>query len=151
MHAGTFAAIFAALYVAHQLGDHWIQTSAQAARKGAAGWPGRLACARHVATYTAAGLAAVLIVAWQAGLHLDPVQLTAGLAVSAVTHYIADRRAPLLKLAQLLERSTGKATFYRLGAPRDGHNDNPSLGTGAYALDQSWHVGWLFVAALVIA
>lgn len=28
--------------------------------------------------------------------------------------------------------------------------DNPSLGTGAYALDQSWHFGWLYVAALVI-
>lgn len=25
---------------------------------------------------------------------------------------------------------------------------NPSLGTGAYALDQSWHVGWLFVSAI---
>jgi hypothetical protein len=29
--------------------------------------------------------------------------------------------------------------------------DNPSNGTGAYALDQSWHIGWLFIAALVIA
>jgi hypothetical protein len=27
--------------------------------------------------------------------------------------------------------------------------DNPSLGTGAYALDQSWHWFWLFIAALV--
>ena len=46
---------------------------------------------------------------------------------------------------------TGKADFYRLGAPRDGRDDNPSLGTGAYALDQSWHYLWLFVAALIIA
>jgi hypothetical protein len=29
--------------------------------------------------------------------------------------------------------------------------DNPSLGTGAYALDQSWHWFWLFIAALVTA
>lgn len=30
--------------------------------------------------------------------------------------------------------------------------DNPSLGTGAWALDQAWHIFWgVFVAALVIA
>ena len=36
-----------------------------------------------------------------------------------------------------------------LGAPRQGHDDAPHLGTGAYALDQSWHAAWLFAAALV--
>ncbi|WP_243704711.1 MULTISPECIES: hypothetical protein [unclassified Micromonospora] len=30
-------------------------------------------------------------------------------------------------------------------------DDNPSLGTGAYALDQSWHIAFLFVSAVVIA
>lgn len=45
----------------------------------------------------------------------------------------------------------GSAKFYGLGTCRPGHDDNPSLGTGAYALDQSWHVGWLMIAALVAA
>ncbi|MGH3921845.1 MAG: hypothetical protein ACRDTT_03035 [Pseudonocardiaceae bacterium] len=47
--------------------------------------------------------------------------------------------------------SFSKGDFYRLGVPRNGRDDNPSLGTGAYMLDQSWHYGWLGVAALVTA
>ena len=39
----------------------------------------------------------------------------------------------------------------RLGAPRPGHDDNPSLGTGAYALDAAWHHGWEAAAALILA
>ncbi|MER7268917.1 hypothetical protein ABT344_11500 [Micromonospora carbonacea] len=45
----------------------------------------------------------------------------------------------------------GRIACAALGTPRPGHDDNPSLGTGAYALDQSWHIGWLFVAALFCA
>ncbi|GGN64850.1 hypothetical protein GCM10012285_67230 [Streptomyces kronopolitis] len=51
----------------------------------------------------------------------------------------------------ILAKVTGKAEFYRLGAPRADHDDNPHIGTGAYALDQSFHHLWLLVAALVIA
>jgi hypothetical protein len=43
----------------------------------------------------------------------------------------------------------GKGEFYWMGSPRPGHDDAPHPGTGADALDQSWHVGWLFVAALI--
>jgi len=81
------------------------------------------------------------------GLLLSPGQVAAGLAVSAVTHYIADRRTPLRKLAELI----GSGGFYALGCPRPGRDDNPSLGTGSYALDQSFHYLFLFVAALIIA
>ncbi|MFJ2073498.1 hypothetical protein ACIOHF_31195 [Streptomyces albidoflavus] len=45
--AAVFAAVFIALYIGHALGDHWVQTSCQAATKGQAGWTGRLACGRH--------------------------------------------------------------------------------------------------------
>jgi hypothetical protein len=71
----------------------------------------------------------------------------AGQLVSAVTHYWADRRTTLARLADAL----GKGGYYRLGAPRPGRDDNLSLGTGAYALDQSWHWLWLGVAATVTA
>ena len=57
----TFAAVFAALWVAHTVGDHWIQTSVQSADKGQhdrnpgqSSRTGRLACTRHV---TSLGLA----------------------------------------------------------------------------------------------
>ena len=163
----AFAATFVAMFVAHQVADHWVQTSHQAAHKGLASRRGRLACAAHVASYTLCTTLAVLGV-W---LALDlPVTLGGvllGQAVSAVTHYWADRRTTLATLAERL-RLGG---FYGLGAPRpvrvlvvDEHGhvahdadgrpvtvpvDAPSLGTGAYALDQSWHHAWLGVAALV--
>jgi hypothetical protein len=144
---GTFAAVFAALYAAHQVADHWVQTQHQADTKGQPGWAGRLACAAHVATYTATGMLALLTLSLATGWRPDAWHLTTGMAVSAVSHYIADRRTPLRRIAAAL----GSAKFYALGVPRPGRDDNPSLGTGAHALDQSWHVGWLFAAALMVA
>ncbi|QXJ27079.1 DUF3307 domain-containing protein (plasmid) [Actinomadura graeca] len=140
--AAVFAAVFAALYAAHELGDHWIQTSAQACGKGAAGWRGRVLCARHVASLTAVKVLAVAVMAAVTGLELSPQAAVAGLAVDAVSHYWADRRSTLLALA----RRVGKGEFAALG---DGAA--APTGTGAYALDQSWHVMWLFVAALMIS
>lgn len=146
-HAATFAAVFVALYVAHQIADHWVQTQYQADHKGQPGWVGRLACAAHVATYTLTAVVALTAMLLATGLRLDPWGVAVGLAVSAVSHYIADRRTPLRRIADAL----GAGHFYTLGTPRPDHDDNPSLGTGAYALDQSWHIGFLFVAALFCA
>lgn len=144
--AVRFAATFAALYAAHTVADHWIQTQHQADTKGAPGWRGRLACAAHVATYTATGALALAATNHRTGLGLRAGRVAAGLALSGVTHYAADRRTPLRRLAE----ATGSGDFYRMGAPRPGRDDNPTLG-GAYALDQAWHVGWLAATALVIA
>jgi hypothetical protein len=65
--------------------------------------------------------------------------VAAGLAVSAVSHYFADRRRPLQRVAGLIP---GKLGFWRAG---DG------LASGAAHLDQAWHWGWLFAAALITA
>lgn len=160
--AAVFAAVFATLYVAHQVGDHWVQTHHQAVAKADSGWSGRLACARHVATYTATAVVLLAAVALLLPMPLSVAGVAVGQAVSAVTHYWADRRTPLLWLAVVLHKSR----FYFLGMPRPDMpdvpvrggpvgatvpHDNPSLGTGAYALDQSWHVFWLLVAALITA
>jgi hypothetical protein len=147
MAAAVFAAVFIALYVAHSVGDHWVQTSHQSAHKGRPGWVGRLADARHVATLTLTKLAVLLPVAWLLDLRLSLLGIVAGLGIDAVTHWWADRRSTLAWLAEV----TGKGAFYRLGAPRAGRDDNPHIGTGAYALDQSFHHLWLLVAALLIA
>lgn len=147
MDASAFATVFVALYVAHSVGDHWVQTSAQSAAKGRPGWPGRLADARHVASLTVTKLVVLLPVVWLLDVHLSVLGLLLGLGVDAVTHWWADRRSTLARLAERL----GLGGFYRLGAPRPGCDDNPSLGSGAYALDQSFHHLWLLVAALLIA
>ncbi|WP_327038803.1 DUF3307 domain-containing protein [Micromonospora maris] len=134
-HAAAFAAVFATLYAAHQVADHWIQTQHQADCKGQPGWAGRLACAAHVATYTATAVLALVFLIAGTGLRLDPSGVTVGLGISAVTHYIADRRTPLRQIADQLRKSP--AWLDKAG--------------GMYALDQSWHVGWLFIAALFCA
>lgn len=133
-----FAAIFVALYVGHSVGDHWVQTDAQAQGKGWRTRVGRLHCVGHVATLTLTQLAALGALVLVIDLRVGILQLAAGLAVNAATHYWADRRFTLAALCERL----GKGPFYRMGT---------GLGTGAYALDQSWHIAWLFVAALVMA
>src|SRR5947209_16470123 len=162
-HAVTFAVLLPALLVAHNVADHWVQTGHQAATKGKPGWPGRWACAKHVATYTAV-TAATVAVLWAAfHLNISVWGFLAGQLVSAATHYWADRRTTLRWLAYGL----GKGEFHDLGKPRnrtvtaDFANaegrmrgvplDIPTLGTGAYALDQAWHWGWLGVAAFATA
>lgn len=142
--AAVFAAVAVTLTLGHYAGGYWVQTGGQAAAKGRPGWHGRRACAAHVATYTLT-LAAFLAAAWwQLNLPLAAARVTAGLAVSAVTHYAADRRRPLEQLAGWLGRRVvpGKLAFYRSG---DG------LASGAAHLDQAWHLACLFAAALVIA
>jgi hypothetical protein len=140
---------FVALFAAHQVGDHWLQTHDQAMTKGGTGWSARAACGRHVLVLAAVKLAALLAAFTVTGLPVRPLWWVAGLGVDAVSHYWADRRTTLRRLAGLL--GEGKVAFFDLGAPRPGRDDNPTLGTGAYALDQSWHIAFLFVAALILA
>jgi hypothetical protein len=153
MTTGLLGGVFAALYAGHQVADLWAQTGTQATRKGLPGWPGRLACARHTLTLTAVLAAAVAAMAMVTGAPVHVLPALVGLAVNAGSHYWADRRTTLAGLAAWLGATVipGKGEFYRMGAPRPGRDDNPTLGTGAYALDQAWHVAWLFVSALVIS
>jgi hypothetical protein len=135
--AATFAAIWIALYVAHVVADHWVQTEFQARHKGEDSWRGRSAAGRHVATYTLVAGLTVALIAWRLGLALDPVRVGLGLSVSALSHFWLDRRWTVTRLAVL----AGHRPLHDLGGP---------LG-GAYLLDQSSHVACLLVAALVIA
>lgn len=140
----AFAVLLPAMLVAHDVADHWLQTHHQAITKGQAGWAGRAACAAHVSSYTATTMLVALACVLVFDLSVSPLGFALGQAVSAVTHYVADRRWPLERLTGWL-RPMGKDQFYRLGSdlPR------PHLGTGAYALDQSWHRLWLLVAVFV--
>ncbi len=152
-HATTLLLVWLALYTGHQIADHWLQTRDQAYGKGGDGWPARLAGLRHVAVH-AAVKTLVLAATWATvGLHVAAWALAVGLAVDGASHYWADRSSTLLWLAGAMDKvgPFGKADFYRLGAPRPGRDDNPSMGTGAAALDQSWHMVWLFIAALLAA
>lgn len=164
--AVVFSTAAFTLYVGHHIGDYWVQTDHQAQHKGAAGWEGRVQCLLHVLSYTLTQTVLLVVTLLALGLEVHPLAAPLGMLVSAVTHYLADRREYgwMVKLAWLIP---GKAAFLRLGIPRqdlwveaerqDGTErdwtalDNPSLGTGAWALDQSWHIALgVWLPALII-
>ncbi|MFI5732773.1 hypothetical protein ACIA49_21835 [Kribbella sp. NPDC051587] len=87
--------------------------------KGARDREGALACLKHVITYTAITTALGALVWLKFDLHISLTGFIAGQAVSAITHYLADRRYTLAWLASKL----GKTGYYNNG--------------GAAALDQS--------------
>jgi hypothetical protein len=134
--AAVFGAVTAAYLAGHHIGDYWIQSDHQAQHKGQPGWRGRISCASHVTTYTLTLAVCLAVVTWWLRLPVSPAWATAGLGVSAVTHYWADRRSTLMWLADLL----GKGDFYRRGT---------GMASGSAYLDQSFHWLWLGVAALV--
>jgi hypothetical protein len=144
MRTARFAAAYALLTASHELADHWVQIDAQAVTKGKPGREGAVACAKHVATYTATQSLALLVGQRALGLRLTPGRAAAALAVSAVTHYVADRQGGHWRDEQprgvvRLAAATGHAGWLQ----RD-----PNAG---YLMDQSWHKAWITVAALVAA
>ncbi|MFE2721329.1 hypothetical protein [Kitasatospora sp. NPDC059327] len=142
VRAARFAAVYALLRASADVADHWIQTDHQAVTKGQhdhdgqSSAAGRRACAAHVATYTATQAAVLLAGTRLLGIRLRPGPGAAALTLSAVTHYVADRREPLRRLAD----TTGKSKFVRLAD----HGLN-----GGYLLDQSWHHAFETCAALI--
>jgi hypothetical protein len=146
MSLGHLGGVYALLHAGHEVADHWVQTDNQAQRKGDEGERGQRACAAHVATLTATQalfLAAGCIAARE---RLSVSRVAIGLTINAVSHYAADRRehGALPKLVDRLGRF-GKRGFYELG---DGKA--APCGTGTYALDQAWHIGWLAITAAII-
>lgn len=143
--AARFAAACAVLTAAHEVGDYWVQRDAEAVAKGRQGHEGRAACARHVASYTATQ--ALALVAADRGLRLglDWRRAAAGLAVSAVTHYLADRSGGRWQ-------EEGPSTWLVRLARRKGSEEWLRRDAGAGPLlDQAWHKGWIAVAAAVTA
>lgn len=142
--ATRFAAAYAVLTAAHEVGDHWIQVDTHASVKGTPGVAGARACSVHVATYTATQAVALYAANRYLSLGIRPAAAAAGLAVSAITHYAADRQGGHWRD----ERPRG---VVRLAAAT-GHAGWLQRDPGAgYLLDQSWHKGWVTVAAAIVA
>lgn len=110
-------------------------------------WRSRWYCAKHVLAYGATQLAAIGVLVLVLCLRVSPLALASSMAINRGTHYLAGRRVTFPWIAERL----GSGDFYQLGMPRSGRDDNPSLGTGAYALHQSWHIAFPFISAVVIA
>ncbi|WP_431881678.1 DUF3307 domain-containing protein [Micromonospora chalcea] len=147
INPGVVGALFAAVLPAHHAADYLFQRHSDAVNKGEAGAVGRRACTRHVASHTLVQVAAAYGMARATGVRLRPSSVLAGAAVSAITHWVADRREPLRKAAYAL----GKGEFHDLGKARPGHDDNECVGTGAHFIDQAWHMVWLAPAVTLMA
>jgi len=142
--AARFAFVYGVLTFSHEAADHWVQRDADAAAKGLPGREGAAACGRHVASYTATQAAALLALNGALGAGLRPSRMAAALAVSAVTHYVADRQGGHWRDEQprgvvRLAHALGKSQWLQ----RD-----PNAG---YLLDQSWHKTGIGVAAAIAA
>jgi len=135
-----FATAAVALYAGHHVGDYWVQTHHQAMHKGDAGRDGALSCLLHVLSYTATQATFLLITSLAltgTSTLWPPGRPMLALAISAVTHYLADRREHglMFRLARALPFKRGY-----LEAPG-----------GAAFLDQAWHIVFgVFVPALVL-
>lgn len=144
--AAAFATAYAVLTAAHEGGDYLIQRDTDARDKGKEGPAGRAACLRHVTSYTATQGLALLAADRGLRLGLNWRRAAAGLALSAATHYLADRcngqwaddspGAPLLVRAA---HAAGKGTWLE----RD-----PNAGA---LVDQAWHKVCIGLAAAVAA
>lgn len=147
-HSARFAANYALLHALHGIGDQWLQTGHQAVFKGARGPCGQKACAGHVATYTAVSALGSLAASKFLGQRIHWPSWLAGQAITAITHYVIDRRVPLRKLATALGKEdylTGSTVVRKPG----GKAELGGPGTALMELDQSLHKLLLAVTALV--
>ncbi|WP_432051811.1 hypothetical protein [Streptomyces xiamenensis] len=172
--AGILHGAFEAI---HPVMDHWAQRSEDARLKGLAGRQlvhadgtpatgddsrptmtasacGRRAAARHVAGYTLGQISGTLAVTRTLGYRVPPGALLAGAAINAVTHFVIDRRAPLVVLA----KAAGKGGYVaHCGVVRkdpetgEFRSDTFGPGTAAMELDQSAHRFIGLAAAVVTA
>lgn len=118
--AGNFAAIAITLYAAHYVGDYWVQRDMDAKRKSDAGRAGRLHCIHHVITYVMTQSAFLFVLAAVTDANASVLGFSSGMLVSGVTHYIADRREPLKRIASWIP---GTSEFVKLGMPRPAQSE----------------------------
>lgn len=133
----VFVVALAALLVAHQVGDHVLQTDHQAAGKAGPGCPALRAMLGHLVSYHAAAALVLVGTFATVGLPLTPGGVGAGLAFSALTHGVLDRRWPV------------RAILRHSGSPKFAESTVPV--NGMHAADQALHQAALLVSALLIA
>jgi hypothetical protein len=136
-----FAVSLAALLVAHQVGDHVIQTDRQAADKAdprRVGWPtAARAMAGHLVGYHVCSLTILLGTAVVPRLRLPVGGVVLAVGFSAVTHALLDLRWPV------------RALLRATGAPRFAEATTPAV--GLYCADQALHRVALLISAGLLA
>lgn len=145
----VYATTQAAHAAMHPACDHIVQNSADAQTKALPGRDGHWACVRHVASYTAVQIGALTTVTRVLGARLPWRAVAAGAAVNAITHYVIDRRRPLLWLLDRL----GKTGYieHATAMRRPGVVDTAGPGTALTECDQAVHHACSAAASLLTA
>ncbi|WDZ86379.1 DUF3307 domain-containing protein [Micromonospora cathayae] len=134
----VFAVVAATFYAGHQVADHVLgQSDKQAAHKAAPGWDGWRHLLGHVVAYHLVVVVMLTITIAVLDLPVTVAGLAAGLAFSAVSHAILDRRWPV----RWILNHTGSGDFADRQAPI----------CGMYLADQSLHAACLWASALLVA
>ncbi|WP_141576087.1 DUF3307 domain-containing protein [Actinomadura sp. WMMA1423] len=134
-----YAALLATFSEAHPLCDHILQDNTAAQNKTGPGTRGRLACAHHVATYTAGQTIAAAAVTTALGYRLPVRAWLAGTAINAATHYAIDRRAGFMRLLRSPWICKGDYLDHATAQRRPGTVDTTGPGTALYEMDQASH------------
>ncbi|WP_329368824.1 hypothetical protein OG896_24800 [Streptomyces sp. NBC_00669] len=137
---------YAAFEAAHWVGDYLVQQDTDAKAKGKHGPAGIAACARHTASYTATQALALYAANRYLRVGITWRRAAAGLALSAATHFVADR------CAGHWSDDSDDAPLLVRAAHAAGHSGWLVADPGAGPLmDQAWHHGWIALAAVVVS
>ncbi|WP_329060571.1 hypothetical protein [Amycolatopsis sp. NBC_01480] len=173
---GALASMFHGL---HLWADHWLQRPKDAVLKGLHGdelvYPsdgtpvarvdglredeapvparvvGRRAATGHVLTYAAGQLVVTEAVALTLGMRIPWRARLVGAAINFGTHWIIDRRRPLLWLAKQVNRKDIYIAFATVVRKPGNPPDESGPGTALYDLDQGLHKLLSVIAAAVTA
>lgn len=104
-----FGALHAVWSDVHPVCDQIVQRGRDAQAKGEPGPAGRAAAARHVASYTVGQVLAAELVTRGLGYQVPARAMVTGHLINAGTHYVIDRRKPLLRI--LRNRLVDKASY----------------------------------------
>lgn len=153
IRALTVAVVFAAQLAGHYVGDHWVQTCAQACKKpldaGEAAGCALWSCAKHVLTWTATIVVFAAGAVWWLNLSVRPGWVAASVVINAVTHFVIDLRTPMIWVAEHVFNRAGYIDHVQVVRPVGAERTGP--GTAVFHLDQAAHIAVLFVGALVAA
>lgn len=178
MRAAVFAVLAVVFDALHPLCDQWFQRPKDAKRKGlhgkhivyvsdgecvgqvphrsgaataSASSVGRRATTAHVATYGGGQITATIAVLRAMGLHVPWRALAAGAAINLSTHWILDRRDPLLWLAKHFNGKGGYVDYITVVRKPGESADRTGPGTGLFELDSAAHRAFGVIAAAVTA
>lgn len=137
MSALIFAVSLAVMYAAHSVADHVFgQTDHDAANKAKPGEMGWIALLSHVVKYHVVMVLMLAITFSAVDITVSTSAFVLAMSISFASHCLLDRRWPVKWILE----NTGAPEFAKMVSPVN----------GMYQADQSLHLFFLWISALVL-